>query len=361
VQPPYNFNAGPAVLPKPALEEAQRELLNFNGTGMSVLEISHRSKDFEAVIQEAESLVRELLAVPDGYKVLFLQGGATLQFSMVPMNVVPEGETADYILTGSWSEKALAEAQKAVTTHTAASTKEEKYRRIPALSEVQLSKNPAYVHITSNNTIYGTEWRELPTFGDTPLVADMSSDILSRPVDVSRYGVIYGGLQKNVGPAGATLVIIREDWVARTPKGLPTMLRYDVMAKNASLYNTPPVFPIYMSMLVMRGLKAQGGLAAVATANEAKAKIIYDAIDNSGGFYKGHAEEGSRSLMNITFNLADEDTEKEFLAKAKERGFVGLNGHRSIGGVRASTYNALPEAACQALADYMAEFQQAHS
>jgi phosphoserine aminotransferase len=360
VQPPYNFNAGPAVLPKPALEEAQRDLLNFNGTGMSVLEISHRSKDFQAVVDEAESLVRELLSVPDGYKVLFLQGGATLQFSMVPMNVVPEGETADYILTGSWSEKALAEAQKAVTTHTAASTKEEQYRRIPALSEVKLSNKPAYVHITSNNTIYGTEWRTLPDFGDIPLVADMSSDILSRPVDVSKYGIIYGGLQKNVGPAGATIVIIREDWLSRTAKGLPTMLRYDIMAKNNSLYNTPPVFPIYMSMLVMRGLKAGGGLGAVAKANEAKAKIVYDAIDGSNGFYKGHAAADSRSLMNITFNLADEDTEKEFLATAKERGFVGLNGHRSIGGVRASTYNALPEAACQALADYMKEFRDAH-
>lgn len=361
MQPPYNFNAGPAVLPKGALETAQRELLNFNGIGMSVLEISHRSKDFQAVVDEAESLVRDLLAIPDGYKVLFLQGGATLQFSMVPMNVVPDGGTADYILTGSWSEKALAEAQKAVTTHTAASTKEEKYRRIPDVSEVHLSDHPAYVHITSNNTIYGTEWRTLPTFGDVPLVADMSSDILSRPVDVSPYGIIYGGLQKNVGPAGATLVIIRDDWLPRTPKGLPTMLRYDVMAKNASLYNTPPVFSIYMAMLVMRGLKAEGGLSTVQKKNEAKAKIVYDAIDNSGGFYKGHADVGSRSLMNITFNLADEDIEKKFLATAKERGFVGLNGHRSIGGVRASTYNALPEAACQALADYMAEFQEAHA
>jgi phosphoserine aminotransferase len=357
VQPPYNFNAGPAVLPRPALEQAQRELLDFNGLGMSVLEISHRSKDFEAVLQEAVDLARDLLAIPDNYRVLFLQGGASLQFAMAPMNVVPEGRTADFVLTGSWSEKALSEAEKVVKTHVAASTKEEGYRRIPDAGEAKLSESPAYVHITTNNTIYGTQWRALPDFGETPIVADMSSDILSRPVDVAKYGLIYAGLQKNAGPAGATLVIIREDWLERSPKSLPTMLRYDVMAKNNSLYNTPPVFSIYMGMLVMRWLKALGGLEAIAQRNEEKAGLIYDAIDNSSGFYCGHAEPGSRSLMNITFRLPGEEMEKAFLAEAKARGFVGLAGHRSVGGVRASTYNALPLEACEALVAFMAEFR----
>ncbi len=358
MQPPYNFNAGPAVLPRPALEQAQREFLDFNGLGMSVLEISHRSKDFEAVLEEAIALTRDLLGLPDNYRVLFLQGGASLQFAMAPMNVVPEGGVANYILTGSWSEKALGEAEKVTRVHTAASTKEEGYRRIPAPSEAQLSPDPAYVHITSNNTIYGTQWRALPEFGDVPLVADMSSDFLSRPFDVAPYGLIYAGLQKNAGPAGATIVIIREDWLERSPKSLPTMLRYDVMAKNNSLYNTPPVFAIYMSMLVMRWLKAHGGLEAVAARNAEKARLIYDAIDQSNGFYCGHAEPGSRSLMNITFRLANEDLEKQFLAEAKERGYVGLSGHRSVGGVRASTYNALPREACEDLAELLRDFQK---
>jgi phosphoserine aminotransferase len=339
------------------LEEAQRDLLNFNGTGMSVLEISHRSRDFEAVITEAESLAKELLAVPEGYRVLFLQGGASLQFSMVALNFLAEGRTADYVLTGSWSEKALAEAEKVGSARIAASGKEGGYRRIPTVAEVKLSEDPAYVHITANNTIYGTEWRTLPKFGGVPIVADMSSDFLSRPVDVADYAVIYAGLQKNAGPAGATMVILREDWLERTPKTLPTMLRYDVMAKNNSLYNTPPVFSIYISLLVMRWLKALGGLTAIAARNEAKAKLIYDAIDASEGFYTGHAERGSRSLMNVTFRVRDEASEKEFLSQAKSRGFVGLNGHRSVGGVRASTYNALPLEACEALVAFMKEFQ----
>lgn len=360
MQPPYNFNAGPAVLPRPALEHAQGELLSFNGLGMSVLEISHRSKDFEAVLHEAVDLTRDLLGVPDNYRILYLQGGASLQFAMLPMNVVGEGAVANYALTGSWSEKALEEAKKVSATHVAASTKEEQYRRIPRADEVQIGDNPAYLHITTNNTIYGTQWREIPSFGGVPLVSDMSSDIFSRPVDVAQHGAIYAGLQKNAGPAGATMVIIREDWVARSPKTLPTMLRYDVMAKNDSLYNTPPVFSIYMNMLVMRWLKAQGGLEAMARRNAEKARLVYDAIDQSEGFYTGHAQPDSRSLMNITFRLPDEDLEKQFLADAKARGFVGLPGHRSVGGVRASTYNALPVAACEELAGFMREFRKAH-
>ncbi|HEY3268933.1 MAG TPA: 3-phosphoserine/phosphohydroxythreonine transaminase [Armatimonadota bacterium] len=355
--PAYNFNAGPAVLPRTALEYAQREFLDFQGTGMSVLEISHRSKDFEAVIAEAEALAKELLAIPDGYKVLFLQGGASLQFAMVPMNILGPGESADYVLTGSWSEKAFQEAEKVASVRVAASTKEGGYKRIPDVSEIQLGSNPAYVHITTNNTIYGAQWRALPAFPGIPIVADMSSDMLSRPVNVADYGIIYAGLQKNAGPAGATMVIIREDWLAKSPKTLPTMLRYDVMAKNSSLYNTPPVFSIYMSMLVMRWLKELGGLEAIARRNEAKAKLIYDAIDNSDGFYTGHAEPGSRSLMNITFNLGSEEQEKAFLAKAKDAGFVGLAGHRSVGGVRASTYNACPVEACEALVQFMQDYR----
>lgn len=357
MQPPYNFNAGPAVLPRPALEQAQREMLDFNGLGMSVLEISHRSREFEAILEEAVILVRDLLALPPGYAVMFLQGGASLQFAMVPMNLAPEGREVDYILTGSWSEKALGEAEKVARARVAASTKEEGYRRVPAASEVNLGDDPAYVHITTNNTIYGTQWRAMPDFGKVPLVADMSSDILSRPFDAAPFGLFYAGLQKNAGPAGATLVVMREEWLERTPASLPTMLRYDTMAKNHSLYNTPPVFSIYFSMLVMRWLKAQGGLKAVAARNEEKAHIIYSAIDASDGYYRGHAEPGSRSLMNITFRLADEGQEKRFLTEAKARGFVGLAGHRSVGGVRASTYNALPAAACEALADFMREFQ----
>lgn len=357
MHPPYNFNAGPAVLPKPVLEEAQRDLLNFNGTGMSVLEISHRSKDFEAVVTEAEALAKDLLSIPDNYRVLFLQGGASLQFSMVPMNFLANGRTADYVLTGSWSEKALAEAEKVGCTSIAASGKDANYKRIPAREEIALSADPVYVHITSNNTIYGTQWQDLPAFPNVPIVADMSSDILSRPVNVSDYAIIYAGLQKNAGPAGATMVIIRDDWLDRCPKSLPTMLRYDIAAKNNSLYNTPPVFSIYVSMLVMRWLKANGGLTETAKRNEAKAKIVYDAIDGSNGFYVGHADPGSRSLMNITFRVSDEEKEKEFLALAKSKGFVGLNGHRSVGGVRASTYNALPIEACEALADLMKGFR----
>ncbi|HEY3411849.1 MAG TPA: 3-phosphoserine/phosphohydroxythreonine transaminase [Armatimonadota bacterium] len=357
MQPPYNFNAGPAVLPKSVLEEAQRNLLDFNGTGMSILEISHRSKDFEAVVTEAEALAKELLSIPDNYRVLFLQGGASLQFSMVPMNFLAEGRTADYVLTGSWSEKALAEAEKTGSAHVAASGKVAGYKHIPTPAEIALSDDPVYVHITSNNTIYGTQWRDLPAFPGTPIVADMSSDMLSRPVNVADYAVIYAGLQKNAGPAGATMVIIRDDWLERCPKTLPTMLRYDVMAKNNSLYNTPPVFAIYISMLVMRWLKAGGGLGEMAKRNAAKARIVYDAIDGSGGFYVGHAEPGSRSVMNITFRVSDEEKEKEFLALAKAKGFVGLNGHRSVGGVRASTYNALPVEACEALAGLMREFR----
>lgn len=356
----YNFNAGPAALPFEVLQEAQAELLDFRGTGMSVMELSHRSKDYDAVHEEAGQLLRKLMGIPEDYEVLFLQGGASLQFAMVPLNLLNEGQTANYILTGSWSEKALDEAVKVGSTKIGASTKEEKYRRIPALSELEIDGAEAYVHITSNNTIYGTQWKEFPDTKGVPLVADMSSDILSRPVEVRQFGLIYAGAQKNLGPSGVTVVIIRKDLLSRSKGELPTMLNYNTHAKSRSLYNTPPTFGIYLLGKVLRWVERQGGVAAMAEHNELKAKILYDAIDQSNGFYRGHAEPASRSTMNVTFNLATEELEKEFLAEAKEAGFVGLAGHRSIGGCRASIYNAVPREACEALRDFMLAFKAKH-
>jgi phosphoserine aminotransferase len=342
------------------LEEVQRELLSYGGRGISVMEMSHRSKEFMAIAAEAEALVKELLGITGGYRVLFLQGGASTQFAMVPMNYLRAGTTADYILTGAWSEKALEEAKKLGTTHVAASTQAGGYRRVPTPDEIQLSADPVYVHITSNNTIYGTQWQTLPTFGDLPIVADMSSDLLSRPVDMTPYGLIYGGAQKNVGPAGATVVIVREDWLKPVPASIPTMLRYDIQAKNDSLYNTPPTFAIYVTSLVLRWLRDNGGLAEIARRNVAKAQELYSVIDADEEFFRGHAEPGSRSLMNVTFRLPTEELEKSFLQGAREQGFVGLEGHRSVGGIRASIYNALPLTSVQALSSYMREFMRTH-
>ncbi len=352
-----NFNPGPAALPLPVLEEAQSELLNFEGTGMSVLEISHRSKEYEAINSEAEALLKELLGVPDNYRVLFLQGGASTQFAAVPLNLTPHGATADYILTGSWAEKAYQEASKFVSTHVAASTKEGNYQRIPVPDEIKLSDSPAYVHLCSNNTIFGTQWQSFPDFGTVPVIADMSSDILSRRIDAAKFALIYAGAQKNLGPAGVTVVIIRNDLLEKVPAGIPTMLRYDIHAKNDSLYNTPPAFAVYMVNLVLRWLKNSGGLEVMEKRNAEKAGIIYAAIDNSGGFYRGHADKDSRSLMNITFRLPSEELEKEFAAAASKEGLVGLKGHRSVGGIRASVYNAMSLEGCQALAQFMAVFQ----
>ena len=354
--PVYNFNPGPAILPRPVLEIVQRELLDYQNRGMSIMEMSHRSKEFMAIVAEAEHLIKELLEIPEGYRVLFLQGGASTQFGMVPMNFLGAGRTADYVLTGVWSEKALEDARKIGQIHVAATTKDGGYRRVPDPEEIVLSADPVYVHITSNNTIYGTQWRTLPVFDEAPIVADMSSDLLSRPFDVSPYGLIYGGAQKNLGPAGVTIVIVREAWIEQSPSSLPAMLRYDIQAKNDSLYNTPPAFAIYTSLLVLRWLRENGGLSAMASHNEAKAGVVYSAIDANDEFYQPHAETGSRSLMNVTFRLPTEELEKRFLAQAKEQGFVGLPGHRSVGGVRASIYNAMPLEGAQALADFMHEF-----
>jgi phosphoserine aminotransferase len=352
----FNFAAGPAVLPELVLLEAQRDLLALPGVGMSVLEISHRSKTFEAIIDGCEADLRALANVPASYKVLFLQGGASLQFSMVPMNILPAGGKADYILTGSWSKKAVTEAKKVGTVQIAASTEAENFSRIPQPSEIRVDPEAAYLHFTTNNTIFGTEWEREPEAGAVPLVADASSDIFSRPIDVSKYALIYAGAQKNLAPAGVTLVIIRDDMLARSPKNLPTMLDYNTHAKEKSLYNTPPVFTIYVMRLVMKWLVSEGGLEAIGRQNAEKAGLLYAAIDGSGGFYKPHAQPGSRSNMNVAFRLPSEDLEKKFVVDAKANGMDGLKGHRSVGGIRASIYNAFPKAGVEVLVSFMKEF-----
>ncbi len=353
----FNFNAGPATLPLVVLEEAQSELLNFKGTGMSVMENSHRSKDYEAINSEAEALVKELLEVPENYRVLFLQGGASTQFAAVPMNLVSAESHADYILTGAWAEKAYKEASKFIKTNVAASTKEDNYTRIPRVDEIKVSNNPAYVHLCSNNTIFGTQWQSYPDLGEISLVGDMSSDFMSRRFDVSKFGLIYAGAQKNLGPAGVTVVIIRKDLLEGIPTSIPSMLRYDIHSKNDSLYNTPPSFSVYMVNLVLRWLKNNGGLVAAEKRNAQKAALIYETIDNSGGFYRGHAAKDSRSLMNITFRLPSEELEKQFVVESIEHGMIGLKGHRSVGGLRASIYNAMSIEGCIALVDFMKAFQ----
>ncbi len=352
----YNFYAGPAVMPQKVLAEAKEEMLDFSGTGMSVMEISHRAKPFEAIIQEAEANIKELLLLGDDYQVLFLQGGASLQFSMLPLNYLGPDQTADYILTGSWSEKALKEAKKIGATHVAATTADNKYRNIP--QEIMLSAAPAYVHLTSNNTIFGTQWRDFPDTGDIPLCGDMSSDIMCRPIAANQFSLIYAGAQKNLGPSGVTIVIIRKSFLEKTLDIPYTMLKYTTHADSDSLYNTPPSFSVYMVNLVTRWLKEEGGLAAMEKQNTAKAQYIYDAIDKSKGFYQGHAEKDSRSLMNITFTIGDEVLEKAFASEAEKEGLVGLKGHRSVGGLRASTYNALPMEAAKTLSQFMEQFQK---
>jgi phosphoserine aminotransferase len=303
--------------------------------------------------------MRELLGVPENYRVLFLQGGASLQFSMVPMNLLPAGGSADYIVTGAWSKAAVKEAKKVGGVNIAATTEPENFTRIPRQDELQLQGSAAYVHFTSNNTIFGTEWRAEPEVGDVPLVCDMSSDFMSRPIDVSRYGLIYAGAQKNIGPAGLTAVIVRDDLLARRPEGLPTMLDYSVHAAKESLYNTPPAFAIYIAGLVMKWIKGLGGLDAVRRINEEKGGLLYDAIDATD-FYRGTAEVESRSLMNVTFRLPSEELEKKFVAEATAAGLDGLKGHRSVGGLRASIYNAFPVDGVRALVDFMKEFERAN-
>ncbi len=360
VQRVLNFSAGPAVLPVPVLEEIQRDMLGLPGVGMSILEVSHRSKAFEEILARTEADIRALAGVPAHYKLLFLQGGASTQFSMVPMNLLSPGGAADYIDSGSWAEKAYKEAKKIGNAKLAASSKADTYSHLPLQSELALTPNADYVHMTSNNTIEGTEYKVLPDVGDVPLVSDTSSNMFSKPIDVARHGLIYAGAQKNLGPSGVTLVIIREDLLTRSlakKATLPTMLNYQVHAENTSLYNTPPSFSIYVVGLVMKWLLANGGLAAMAATNERKAGKLYAEIDRSG-FYRGTAKKEDRSLMNVTFRLATEELEKKFVKESTAAGLDGLKGHRSVGGMRASIYNAFPESGVDTLVAFMREFER---
>ena len=351
----YNFNPGPAVLPLEVLKEAQGEFLNFNGSGMSVLEISHRAKQYDEVHNRAKKDVLELMGLGEDYDVLFIQGGASLQFAMIPMNFAAPDKKGNYILSGSFAQKAYEEAEILGAGEIAASGKEGGYRRIPAQDEIKISKDAAYLHICMNNTIYGTEYHYVPEV-DVPLIADMSSDMLSRPLDFKKFSLIYAGVQKNLGPAGVVMVVAKKSFVENSPSKLPTMLRYNTFLKKNSLYNTPPAFCIYMVGKVAAWIKRQGGLKVMAERNKEKAKIVYDAIDNSGGFYCGHAEKDSRSLMNVTFRLPNEDLEKKFVAEALEHKLGGVKGHRSVGGMRASIYNAMPKEGCERLAEFMEDF-----
>lgn len=356
----YNFGAGPATLPLEVLEQARRELPDGGERGLTVMEMSHRSPAYDAIHREALAAIRRLLAIPEGFAVLLLQGGASLQFSMVPMNLMETaaGEArADYLLTGSWSKKALAEARKVGVARVAASTEEEGFARLPRPEEIDLDPGAAYAHVTSNNTIVGTQWSELPDTGEVPLAIDASSDVLSRPVPWERVGALYAGAQKNLGPAGVTLVVVREVLAARAPEGLASMLDYRVHAAKDSLYNTPPCWTIYLLGLCCRWVEERGGVAGMARAAGERADLLYRAIDG-GGFYRGTAERSSRSRMNVTFRLPTEELEKRFLAEAAEAGLIGLKGHRSVGGLRASLYNAMPRAGVEALVELMTDFER---
>ena len=345
------------MLPLEVLEEARENILSMPGVGMSILEISHRSRPFDEIIQGAEADIRKLAEVPDGYHVLFLQGGASLQFSMVPMNIPPQGGSADYIVTGVWSQKAVKEAKRVAGVKVAASTEGENFTRVPTQDELTLDPAADYVHYTTNNTIFGTEFGYVPETGGVPLVADTSSDMFSGPIDVSRFALIYAGAQKNLAPAGVTLLIIRDDMLKRTPSSIPTMLQYPVHVESASLYNTPPVFTIYVMRLVLAWLVRQGGLPAIDTINSRKSGKLYKEIDRTG-FYRAHAKPGSRSRMNVTFRLPSEELETRFAKDATGAGLDGLKGHRSVGGIRASIYNAFPEAGVDALIEFMREFEK---
>ena len=355
----HNFNAGPSVLPVSVLEKAQAEMLDYQGCGMSVMEMSHRSKEFESIIQTAEADLRELMGIPANYKILFLQGGASLQFAMLPMNLRPAGASADYVVTGSWSNTAFKEAGKQGAARTAFNGSADNYTRLPQAGELNYDPQAAYVHFCHNETIHGVEFKSEPVVPDgVPLVCDMSSDFLSQPVDVTQYGMIYAGAQKNAGPAGVVVAIIREDLLARAPEKLPVMLDYKLLAESGSMHNTPPCFAIYMVGLVLKWLKDLGGLAAMQKINQEKAGLVYQAIDNSGGFYRGHAAPAARSIMNVPFRLPSEELEAQFVKESTRAELIGLKGHRSVGGLRASIYNALPLSSAQALVQFMGEFQK---
>lgn len=356
----YNFSAGPAMLPEAVLKRASEEMLDWHGIGASIMEVSHRGKEFKSVAEQAEADLRELLAVPDNYKVLFLQGGAQAQFATIPMNLLGDKKSADYICTGSWSKKAIAEAKRYCDVNVAASGEASGYTTIPPFESWQLNKDAAYVHYTPNETIGGVEFHWVPDTGDVPLVADMSSTILSRPVDVSRFGLIYAGAQKNIGPAGLTLVIVREDLLGRAWDACPSVFNYQAQADSDSMLNTPPTYAWYLAGLVFQWLKDKGGLEGMAEINKRKADKLYSAIDASP-FYQNPVEPQSRSWMNVPFTLANPDLDAEFLKQAEQRGLTTLKGHRSVGGMRASIYNAMPEEGVDALLEFMAEFERNHA
>lgn len=352
----FNFNAGPAALPTEVLEDVQKDLLNYKGEGLSVMEMSHRSKTFDSIIKDAESGLKRIMKLPDNYKVIFMQGGATMQFAAVPLNLLKAGQSADYINTGSWSKKAIQEAQKlGKKVNVIASSEDANFNYIP--KEYSINKDAAYLHITSNNTIFGTQWIKYPDSGNVPMICDMSSDISCRVFDASKFALIYAGAQKNMGPSGVTIVIIRDDLMAQSPDDIPTMTSYKIIGGKDSLYNTPPTFGIYLIKLVAEWIENTGGLSELEKLNNKKAELLYNQIDNTG-FYKGTVEKESRSIMNVTFRLPSEDLEKQFIAESLTKGMIGLKGHRSVGGCRASIYNAVPLKAVEALVDFMRDFEK---
>jgi phosphoserine aminotransferase len=356
----YNFNAGPAALPLAVLERIREELLDWRGTGMSVMEMSHRSPEFESINAAAETGLRKHIAIHEDYAVLFLQGGGSMQFTMVPMNLCLPGKPVDLLHTGAWTAKALGELKKGILHNVAASTEAQEFTRVPAANEIKLSPDPSYVYMCTNNTIEGSEWHSLPHTGNVPLVADMSSDIASRPIDVKKFGLIFAGAQKNLGPSGVTVVIVRKDLADRADKNLPTLLQYRTHIKERSLYHTPPTFAVYTIALVMEWIDAEGGISAIQKRNEVKAKLLYDAIDSSNGFYSCPVETASRSRMNVVFRVSggDHTMEKQFVKEAEAAGIVGTPGHRSVGGMRVSLYNAVTLEAVQVLVSFMREFQR---
>ncbi|HEC89945.1 MAG: 3-phosphoserine/phosphohydroxythreonine transaminase [Thermoplasmata archaeon] len=355
----YNFYPGPATLPLPVLEKAREELLNYKGLGMSVMELSHRSKEYDKIQEDASNLVKELMGLPDEYHVLWLQGGASTQFYMAPLNLRIEGKPMEYVNTGAWSKKAIKEAKFYGTVKVVASSEDENFSYIP--KDIEFSEDAAYAHITGNNTIYGTEYHNWPdTPDDVPLVCDMSSNLMDKVIDPKNFGVIYAGAQKNLGPAGVTLVIVRDDLLKRVPEETPTMQKWRTHADKRSLFNTPPCWAVYICKLVLEYWKEKGGLKEIEKRNRKKAKILYDVIDNSNGFYKGHAKPNSRSLMNVTFNLETPELEEECVREAEKRDLIGLKGHRSVGGMRASIYNAMTVEGVEKLAEFLKEFQENH-
>jgi phosphoserine aminotransferase len=352
----YNFSAGPATLPIEVLERAKSELLSHTDSGMSVMEISHRSKQFETILENARQKIKELLDLPENYRVLFLQGGASLQFSMIPMNFLPPNQTADYIVTGVWGKKAVAEARKIGNVNIVFSGEESGFRSVPTQEELNFTADAAYVHYTSNETIDGVEFHYDLDAGGIPVVCDASSNVMSRTIDAEKYALIYAGAQKNLGPSGVTLVVLRDDLLGKIPDGLPSLLDYRVFVKEGSMPNTPNTWGVYLLDLVCDWLKAKGGVAAMQRENEAKAKLLYNALDQSDGFYRPHAEREARSLMNVTFRLPSEELEERFCSEAEARNLSGLKGHRSVGGVRASIYNAMPRGGVAVLVEFMNDF-----